>query len=295
MNVTVAATQMECTWDIKQNIEKATNIIHKAADLGAEIILLQELFETPYFCIDTKNEHFDLAKTLAEQPTIKSMQVIAKDRGVVLPISFFEKSGLVYFNSIVVIDADGSIVGQYRKSHIPDFPLYEEKFYFSPGDTGFRVFDTKYGRLGIGICWDQWFPEAARVMALMGAEILLYPTAIGNELDQPDLDSKDHWQMTMRGHAAANIIPVIASNRIGNESSDNLSMEFYGSSFISNHLGELIGEADRKSENIITHSFDLTEISRYRRNWGVYRDRRPDLYEGILSLDGNQTNKTDYA
>jgi N-carbamoylputrescine amidase len=295
MNVTVAATQMACTWDIKQNIEKATNIIHKAADLGAEIILLQELFETPYFCIDTKNEHFDLAKTLAEQPTIKSMQVIAKDRGVVLPISFFEKSGLVYFNSIVVIDADGSILGQYRKSHIPDFPLYEEKFYFSPGDTGFRVFDTKYGRLGIGICWDQWFPEAARVMALMGAEILLYPTAIGNELDQPDFDSKDHWQMTMRGHAAANIIPVIASNRIGNESSDNLSMEFYGSSFISNHLGELIGEADRKSENIITHSFDLTEISRYRRNWGVYRDRRPDLYEGILSLDGNQTNKTDYA
>ena len=295
MNVTVAATQMACTWDIKQNIEKATNIIHKAADLGAEIILLQELFETPYFCIDTKNEHFDLAKTLAEQPTLKSMQVIAKDRGVVLPISFFEKSGLVYFNSIVVIDADGSILGQYRKSHIPDFPLYEEKFYFSPGDTGFRVFDTKYGRLGIGICWDQWFPEAARVMALMGAEILLYPTAIGNELDQPDFDSKDHWQMTMRGHAAANIIPVIASNRIGNESSDNLSMEFYGSSFISNHLGELIGEADRKSENIITHSFDLTEISRYRRNWGVYRDRRPDLYEGILSLDGNQTNKTDYA
>ena len=295
MNVTVAATQMACTWDLKQNYEKATNIIHKADGLGAEIILLQELFETPYFSIDTKNEHFDLAKTLAEQPTIKSMQVIAKDRGVVLPISFFEKSGLVYFNSIVVIDADGSIVGHYRKSHIPDFPLYEEKFYFSPGDTGFRVFDTKYGRLGIGICWDQWFPEAARVMALMGAEILLYPTAIGNELDQPDFDSKDHWQMTMRGHAAANIIPVIASNRIGNESSDNLSMEFYGSSFISNHLGELIGEADRKSENIITHSLDLTEISRYRRNWGVYRDRRPDLYEGILSLDGNQTNKTDYA
>ena len=295
MKVTVAATQMACSWDTKQNIEKATNIIHKAADSGAEIILLQELFETPYFCIDTKNEHFDLAKTIEEQPTIKSMQVIAKDRGVVLPISFFEKSGLVYFNSIVVIDADGSIVGHYRKSHIPDFPLYEEKFYFSPGDTGFRAFDTKFGRLGIGICWDQWFPEAARAMALMGAEILLYPTAIGNELDQPDFDSKDHWQMTMRGHAAANIIPVIASNRIGNESSDNYSMEFYGSSFISNHLGELVCEADRKSENIITHSFDLNEISRYRRNWGVFRDRRPDLYEGILSLDGNQTNKVDHA
>ena len=294
MNVTIAATQMACTWDLDKNIEKAINIVHQSADLGAEIILLQELFETPYFCIDTNNEHFNLAKTLAEQPTIKKMQVVAKDRGVVLPISFFEKSGLVYFNSIVVIDADGSIVGHYRKSHIPDFPLYEEKFYFSPGDTGFRVFDTRFGRIGIGICWDQWFPEAARAMALMGAEILLYPTAIGNELDQPDFDSKNHWQTTMRGHAAANIMPVIASNRIGNESSNNLSMEFYGSSFISNHLGELVSEADRESENILTHTFDLDEISRFRRDWGVFRDRRPDLYEGILSLDGNRTQKIDH-
>jgi|TARA_B110000881_G_scaffold117033_1_gene102705 N-carbamoylputrescine amidase len=294
MNVTIAATQMACTWDLDKNIEKAINIVHQSADLGAEIILLQELFETPYFCIDTNNEHFNLAKTLTEQPTIKKMQVVAKDRGVVLPISFFEKSGLVYFNSIVVIDADGSIVGHYRKSHIPDFPLYEEKFYFSPGDTGFRAFDTRFGRIGIGICWDQWFPEAARAMALMGAEILLYPTAIGNELDQPDFDSKNHWQTTMRGHAAANIMPVIASNRIGNESSNNLSMEFYGSSFISNHLGELVSEADRESENILTHTFDLDEISRFRRDWGVFRDRRPDLYEGILSLDGNRTQKIDH-
>jgi N-carbamoylputrescine amidase len=294
MNVTIAATQMACTWDLDKNIEKAINIVHQSADLGAEIILLQELFETPYFCIDTNNEHFNLAKTLAEQSTVKKMQVVAKDRGVVLPISFFEKSGLVYFNSIVVIDADGSIVGHYRKSHIPDFPLYEEKFYFSPGDTGFRVFDTRFGRIGIGICWDQWFPEAARAMALMGAEILLYPTAIGNELDQPDFDSKNHWQTTMRGHAAANIMPVIASNRIGNESSNNLSMEFYGSSFISNHLGELVSEADRESENILTHTFDLDEISRFRRDWGVFRDRRPDLYEGILSLDGNRTQKIDH-
>jgi|TARA_B110000914_G_scaffold39276_1_gene32643 N-carbamoylputrescine amidase len=294
MNVTIAATQMACTWDLDKNIEKAINIVHQSADLGAEIILLQELFETPYFCIDTNNEHFNLAKTLAEQSTIKKMQVVAKDRGVVLPISFFEKSGLVYFNSIVVIDADGSIVGHYRKSHIPDFPLYEEKFYFSPGDTGFRAFDTRFGRIGIGICWDQWFPEAARAMALMGAEILLYPTAIGNELDQPDFDSKNHWQTTMRGHAAANIMPVIASNRIGNESSNNLSMEFYGSSFISNHLGELVSEADRESENILTHTFDLDEISRFRRDWGVFRDRRPDLYEGILSLDGNRTQKIDH-
>jgi N-carbamoylputrescine amidase len=288
MSVTVAATQMTCSWDLQNNIEKAINMVHKSADLGAQIILLQELFETPYFCIDTQNKHFDLAKTLSDQPTIKKMQAIAKDREVVLPISFFEKSGLVYFNSIVVIDADGSIIGHYRKSHIPDFPLYEEKFYFSPGDTGFRTFDTKFGRIGIGICWDQWFPEAARAMALMGAEILLYPTAIGSELDKPDLDSKNHWQNTMCGHAAANIMPVIASNRIGKESSNNLSMEFYGSSFISNHLGELVIEADRESENIITHTFNLDLIAQYRRDWGVFRDRRTDLYDEILSLDGNQ-------
>ena len=295
MIVTIAATQMACSWDLNKNIDKAISIVYQAADSGAQIILLQELFETPYFCIDTQNKHFNLAKTLSEQPTIKKMQTIAKDLGVVLPISFFEKSGLVYFNSIVVIDADGSIVGHYRKSHIPDFPLYEEKFYFSPGDTGFRVFDTKFGRLGVGICWDQWFPEAARAMALMGAEILLYPTAIGSELDKPDLDSKNHWQLTMRGHAAANIMPVIASNRIGKESSNHLSLEFYGSSFISNHLGELICEADRDSENIITHQFDLDEIALYRRDWGVFRDRRTDLYGNILSLDGNRIKKKDNA
>ena len=289
MPTTIAATQMACSWDIQANIEKAINLVHKSADLGAQIILLQELFETPYFCINTKNEHFDLAKTLSDQPTIKKMQAIAKEREVVLPISFFEKSGLVYFNSIVVIDADGSIIGHYRKSHIPDFPLYEEKFYFSPGDTGFRVFDTKFAKIGIGICWDQWFPEAARVMALMGAELLLYPTAIGSELHKPDLDSKNHWQNTMRGHAAAKIMPVIASNRIGQESSNDLSMEFYGSSFISNHLGELVSEADRESEKIITHTFDLDLITQYRRDWGVYRDRRTDLYNEILTLDGNKT------
>ena len=289
MPITIAATQMACSWDIQSNIEKAINLVHKSADLGAQIILLQELFETPYFCINTKNEHFDLAKTLSDQPTIKKMQAIAKEREVVLPISFFEKSGLVYFNSIVVIDADGSIIGHYRKSHIPDFPLYEEKFYFSPGDTGFRVFDTKFAKIGIGICWDQWFPEAARVMALMGAELLLYPTAIGSELDKPDLDSKNHWQNTMRGHAAANIMPVIASNRIGQESSNDLSMEFYGSSFISNHLGEIVSEADRESEKIITHTFDLDLIKQYRRDWGIYRDRRTDLYNEILTLDGNKT------
>ena len=287
MKVTIAASQMACSWNLEKNIEKAINIVHQSADQGAQIILLQELFETPYFCIDTQSKHFDLAKTLSDQTTIKMMQSIAKERNVVLPISFFEKSGLVYFNSVAVIDADGSILGKYRKSHIPDFPLYEEKFYFTPGDTGFKVFETKFGRIGVGICWDQWFPEAARTMALMGAEVLLYPTAIGSELNKPDLDSKKHWQNTMCGHAAANIMPVMASNRIGKESCNKLSMDFYGSSFISNHLGEIVCEADRDSEKIITHTFDLKEIALYRRDWGVYRDRRTDLYEEILNLDGS--------
>ncbi len=289
MKVTVAATQMACSWDIDANVERAEQLVHQAADAGGQVILLQELFETPYFCIDEQSKHFDLARTLDEQPTIRRMQAAAKDRGVVIPVSFFEKSGLVRYNSIVVVDADGRIVGHYRKSHIPDFPLYEEKFYFSPGDTGFRTFDTAFGRIGVGICWDQWFPEAARAMTLMGAELLLYPTAIGSELDKPDFDSKGHWQMVMRGHAAANILPVVASNRIGEETSGDLSMQFYGSSFISNHVGELIGEADRESEAVLTHTFDLAEIAHYRREWGVFRDRRPDLYGTLLTLDGKQT------
>ena len=289
MKVTIAATQMACNWDLKNNIDKAISMVHQAADLGAQIILLQELFETPYFCIDTQNEHFNLAKTLSEQPTIKKMQTIAKDLGVVLPVSFFERSGLVYFNSIVVIDADGSIVGHYRKSHIPDFPLYEEKFYFSPGDTGFRAFDTKFGRIGVGICWDQWFPEAARIMVLKGAEILLYPTAIGSEIFSPDLDSKDHWQSVMRGHAAANIVPVISSNRIGKEVSGTNEIEFYGSSFICDHKGKIIKSGDKTSESVLTHTFDLNEIRDYRRSWGVFRDRRTSLYGSLLLHDGTKT------
>jgi N-carbamoylputrescine amidase len=259
MEVTVAATQMECSWDIDANVDRAERLVHQAADAGAGIILLQELFETPYFCIDEQSRHFDLAQTLDEQKTVRRMQLVAKDLGVVIPVSFFEKSGLVNYNSIVVVDADGSIAGHYRKSHIPDFPLYEEKFYFSPGDTGFRAFDTAFGRIGVGICWDQWFPEAARAMTLMGAELLFYPTAIGSELNKPDFDSKGHWQMVMRGHAAANILPVIASNRIGEETSGDFSLQF------------------------------LAEIADYRREWGVFRDRRPDLYATLLTLDGKQS------
>lgn len=288
MEVTVAATQMACSWDIDANVSRAESLVHEAADAGAQVILIQELFETPYFCIDEQSKHFDLARPLEEQPTIKRMQAIAKARELVLPVSFFEKSGLAYYNSIAIIDADGSVLGHYRKSHIPEFPLYAEKFYFSPGDTGFRTFNTRYGCIGVGICWDQWFPEAARAMALKGAEILLYPTAIGNELDKPDLDSKDHWQMVMRGHAAANIMPVIASNRIGEERSDDLSLQFYGSSFIADHLGEKVAEADRDTQTVLTQTFDLAEIAEYRRDWGVYRDRRPDLYRPLLTLDGEQ-------
>lgn len=286
MEVTVGVTQMACSWEVEANISKGEALIREAASAGANVILLQELFETPYFCISEKSAHFALARPLDGHPTIERMQGVARELGVVLPVSFFEKSGLVFYNSIAIIDADGSVVGHYRKSHIPDFPLYEEKFYFSPGDLGFRVFDTQFGRIGIGICWDQWFPEAARAMALMGAEMLLYPTAIGTELDKPHLDSKDHWQMTMRGHAAANILPVAASNRIGEESEGDLSMTFYGSSFIADHTGQKVADADRHSQRVLTHTFNLAEIADYRREWGVFRDRRPDLYRPLLTLDG---------
>ncbi|MDX1482121.1 MAG: N-carbamoylputrescine amidase [Woeseiaceae bacterium] len=288
MQVTLAATQMHCTWDVDANVERAVRLVHEAADRGANIVLIQELFETPYFCIDEQNEHFDLARPLDGHPVIERMCALAKERQVVLPVSFFERSGLAYYNSLAVVDADGRLLGRYRKSHIPDFPLYEEKFYFSPGDTGFKVFDTRYGRIGAAICWDQWYPEAARAMVLQGAELLFYPTAIGSEEHDPDLDSKDHWQNVMRGHAAANIVPVVASNRIGTEESGGRRLEFYGSSFIANHVGELVAAADRSSESVITATFDLDEIRRYRRNWGVFRDRRPDLYRTLLTLDGEQ-------
>ena len=286
MQVTVAATQMACSWDTAANVARAERLVEQAAGAGANIILLQELFETPYFCIDEQARHLDLAQSIDEQPTLQRMQALARQHNVVLPVSFFEKAGPVHFNSVAVIDAGGEIVGHYRKSHIPDCPLYEEKFYFSPGDTGFRTFDTAFGRIGVAICWDQWFPEAARAMALQGAEVLLYPTAIGSEQEKPDFDSKDHWQTVMRGHAAANIVPVVASNRIGEESSGERRMQFYGSSFIAGPTGELACDADRDSESVLTHTFDLAEIAAFRREWGVFRDRRPDLYGALLTLDG---------
>ena len=278
--VKVAATQMSCSWNREEVLDKAEKLVRKAAAEGANIILLQELFETPYFCQKQKFEYFDLAKPLSENAAVKRFTEVAKELQVVLPISFYEKAGNTAFNTIAIIDADGTILGTYRKTHIPDGLPYAEKFYFTPGDTGFKVWKTKYADIGVGICWDQWFPEAARSMALLGAELLFYPTAIGSE-PTLNVDSKSHWQHAMQGHAAANIMPVIASNRIGTETDDDSSMTFYGSSFIADQTGTIVEEADRETESVLVHEFDLDAIAQMRREWGVFRDRRPEMY-GIL-------------
>jgi N-carbamoylputrescine amidase len=284
--VTFAATQMACGEDRAANMQRAEQLVREAARCGANVVLLQELFETPYFCKDHAPRHFALARPLDGHPAVEHFRSVARELGVVLPISVFERANNAYFNSLVLIDADGGLRGSYRKSHIPEGPGYHEKFYFSPGDTGFKVFDTAFAKIGVAICWDQWFPEAARAMALMGAEVLLYPTAIGSEPQDASLDSSGHWQRTMQGHAAANVLPLIASNRIGVETGDQYTMTFYGCSFIADHTGAKVAEADRSTQNILTASFDLEEIRRYRHAWGVYRDRRPDLYSPLLSLDG---------
>lgn len=289
MKVKVACTQMACSWDIEANVTRAEAMVRKAAAAGANIVLLQELFETPYFCIDKQEKHFALAKPVDEQPTIKRLQNLARELEVVLPVSFFERDGDRYFNALVVIDADGSVIGHYRKSHIPDFPGYDEAFYFSPGDTGFRVFETRYGTIGVGICWDQWFPEAARAMVLQGADMLFYPTAIGNEIYDPTLESKDQWQTVMRGHAAANVVPVVASNRIGTESSGDSQLEFYGSSFICDESGAMLAVADRKSEAVLTAELDLDHVRQFRHDWHVFADRRTDLYGVLTEPQGSKS------
>lgn len=279
--VKVAATQMSCSWNGEEVLDKAEKLVRKAAAEGANIILLQELFETPYFCQKQKFEYFDLAKPLSENAAVKRFTEVAKELQVVLPISFYEKAGNTAFNTIAIIDADGTILGTYRKTHIPDGLPYAEKFYFTPGDTGFKVWKTKYADIGVGICWDQWFPEAARSMALLGAELLFYPTAIGSE-PTLNVDSKPHWQHAMQGHAAANIMPVIASNRIGTETDDESSMTFYGSSFIADQTGTIVEEADRETESVLVHEFDLDAIAQMRREWGVFRDRRPEMYGTLM-------------
>jgi len=285
MKIKVAATQMSCDWEIKNNIKKSINLIEKAAEKGANIILLQELFQTPYFCIQYDEEIFKLAQTFENNSLINEMSEVAKKHKVVLPISFFEKDNNAYFNSIAVIDADGKVLGKYRKSHIPDGAGYLEKYYFNPGDTGFKVWKTAFGKIGIGICWDQWFPEAARIMALKGAEVLFYPTAIGDEI-MSTYDSSEAWQTVMQGHAAANIMPVVASNRIGSESVKGQVNGFYGKSFICNRSGKIIAEASKDKEEIIIAEIDTEENHLFRRNWGLFRDRRPELYKEILSLNG---------
>ena len=285
MKIKVAATQMACSWKIEENILKATNLIKKAAEKGANIILLQELFQTPYFCIQYDEEIFKLAQTFENNKILEQMSQLAKELKVVLPISFFEKDNNAYFNSIAVINSDGKILGTYRKSHIPDGPGYLEKYYFNPGNTGFKVWDTNFGKIGIGICWDQWFPEAARIMALKGAEILFYPTAIGDEL-MSEYDSSGSWQRVMQGHAAANIMPVVASNRIGSESVKGQVNGFYGKSFICDRSGKIISEASKDKEEIIIADINTEEDHLFRRNWGLFRDRRTDLYNEILTLEG---------
>ncbi|WP_218765094.1 N-carbamoylputrescine amidase [Vibrio parahaemolyticus] len=282
--VKFAALQLTKSWDLEDNLAKAKNAIREAAQNGANVILPQELFAAPYFCKKQEAKYFELAEETANSHLIQEMSALAKEFGVVIPVSYFEKAGNTFFNSLVMIDADGTVLENYRKSHIPDGPGYSEKYYFSPGDTGFKVWQTKFGKFGAGICWDQWFPELARSLALHGAEAIFYPTAIGSEPQDPTLDSRDHWQRTMQGHSAANLVPVIASNRVGTEVDDGIETTFYGSSFITDHTGAKIAEAPREGETIIYAEIDLAATAKARHAWGLFRDRRPDLYTSVGKL-----------
>lgn len=285
-DVTLAATQFACSPDRAANVETAVTMVRRAAEAGAQIILLPELFETPYFCKVQDPKWFAEARPFEGNETLARFVSLARELKIVLPVSFFEQANQVYYNSIAVIDADGTVLGLYRKSHIPDGPGYQEKFYFRPGDTGFKIWATRYGRIGVGICWDQWFPEAARAMALAGADALFYPTAIGSEPQDASLDSRDHWQRVMQGHAGANLVPLVASNRIGIEREAPLPTTFYGSSFIAGPTGEKIAETGREETTILTATFDFERIKRQRDSWGIFRDRRPELYAALGKADG---------
>jgi len=287
-NITVAAIQMSVPETQEKSIAKAEKLVRQAAAGGANVILLPELFENWYFCQERRYDSYKLASTADENPAVRHFRKVAAELGIAMPISFYEQDGNVLYNSIAMIDADGSVMGVYRKTHIPDDHFYQEKFYFTPGGTGFKVWDTRFGKIGVGICWDQWFPEAARCMALMGAEVLLYPTAIGSE-PVLECDSMPHWQRCMQGHAAANLVPVVAANRIGTETvqpdsenqNQSSALTFYGSSFIADNTGALVECADRASDCVLTHSFDLDELRDMRLSWGVFRDRRPEMYGKI--------------
>ncbi|SFW45759.1 N-carbamoylputrescine amidase [Selenomonas ruminantium] len=287
--VTVAAIQMQMTANVSENISKAEQLVRKAAGQGAQVILLPELFERPYFCQQRQYDFYDYATSVEENPAVRHFRPIAKELAVAMPISFYEKDGTRLFNSIAMLDADGEVLGVYRKTHIPDDHYYQEKFYFTPGNTGFKVWDTRYGKVGVGICWDQWFPEAARAMALQGAEILLYPTAIGSE-PILETDSMHHWRRCMQGHAGSNLVPVMAANRIGVErvepcsenGGQSSSLSFYGSSFITDNTGAIIAEANRTDEQVLTAAFDLDQYAKDRLSWGLFRDRRPEMYRDIV-------------
>ena len=278
--VKVAAVQMAMNSDTETHRDRAEVLVREAAAKGAQLILLPELFEGLYFCKDMDKEYFSWAKEREGHPLIERFSALAKELDVVLPLSYFEKAGERYFNSLVVIDADGEVLGNYRKTHIPDGPGYEEKFYFQPGDTGFKVWETKYAMIGVGICWDQWFPETARSLALMGAELIFYPTAIGSE-PEIHVDSCPHWQRVQQGHAAANTVPVIAANRIGVEEGESCTLTFYGASFMTDYTGEKVAEASREKEEIIYSEYDLNENRKQREYWALFKDRRPEMYSEV--------------
>jgi N-carbamoylputrescine amidase len=281
-NVTVAAIQCRLGASRAANIARVEGYVREAAARGSNVVLPPELFEGPYFCRDERSEWFADARTVDDDEAVARFRAVARELSIVIPVSFFERAGPVHYNSLAVIDADGAVLGVYRKSHIPDGPGYEEKFYFRPGDTGFRVWRTRFATIGVGICWDQWFPESARAMMLLGAELLFFPTAIGSEPHEPDLDTRDPWQRAMIGHAVSNVVPVVAANRVGNES----GQRFYGSSFIADARGDKRAELDREAEGIVTATFDLDTLARSRASWGFFRDRRPDLYEILTTADG---------
>lgn len=289
MKLSLGAIQMHMSDDVADNVARAERLVREAAQRGARIILIPELFEGHYFCKDQLPQHQQRATPLDENSTVAHFQNVAKELNVVLPLSVYERAGNALFNTVVMVDADGSRLGIYRKSHIPDGPGYTEKYYFSPGDTGFRVWETKHGRVGVGICWDQWFPEAARAMALQGAECIVYPTAIGSEPPDPSWDSSKHWQRVMQGHAGANLVPVMAVNRIGREVGVANEITFYGSSFIADNTGALVAEATRDAEEVLVAEFDREKLAQLRSSWGLFRDRRPELYGSLLTLDGKDS------
>ena len=287
----VSAIQMHCVEDPAQNLALAEQLVRKAAAEGGQIILLPELFERPYFCQERRYEYYAYATPVEENPAVQRLSAVAAELGVVLPVSFYEKDGTRLFNSIAMIDADGTVLGVYRKTHIPDDHYYQEKFYFTPGNTGFRVWDTRYGKVGVGICWDQWFPEAARCMALLGADLLMYPTAIGSE-PILEVDSAGHWQRTMQGHSAANVVPVVAANRFGTETvtpcpengGQSSSLCFYGTSFMTDATGAVLTQAPREGDMVLHAEYDFTAIREERLSWGLFRDRRPECYGEICDL-----------